>query len=87
MEKTNEELKRIGAELAELRRQRGLTLRALSAQCGVSFENISRIEKGRYNPSVAVLSKVLHALGARITLDNSAPPMDNTAATPSPTDT
>lgn len=87
MEKTNEELKRIGAELAELRRQRGLTLRALAAQCGIANESISRIEKGHYNPSVAVLSKVLHALGARLTVDKSAHPMDNASATPSPTDT
>ena len=86
MENTNEELQRIGAELAELRRERGLTLRALSAQCGIANENISRIEKGRYNPSVAVLSKVLHALGARLTVEKYTLPSDKVSAMPSPID-
>jgi transcriptional regulator with XRE-family HTH domain len=54
----------IGANLAEIRRKRGLTLDKVSELSGVSKAMVGQIERGESNPTVATLWKV--ALGLRI---------------------
>jgi transcriptional regulator with XRE-family HTH domain len=54
----------IGANLAEIRRKRGLSLDKVAELSGVSKAMIGQIERGESNPTVATLWKV--ALGLRI---------------------
>ncbi len=54
----------IGANLAEIRRNRGLTLDKVAELSGVSKAMVGQIERGESNPTVATLWKV--ALGLRI---------------------
>jgi transcriptional regulator with XRE-family HTH domain len=54
----------IGANLAEIRRQRGLSLEKVAEMSGVSKAMVSQIERGESNPTVATLWKV--ALGLKL---------------------
>ncbi|MDT8900802.1 helix-turn-helix domain-containing protein [Anaeroselena agilis] len=54
----------IGANLAEIRKQRGLSLEKVSELSGVSKAMVSQIERGESNPTVATLWKI--ALGLKI---------------------
>ncbi len=54
----------IGANLAEIRRKRGLSLDKVAEMSGVSKAMVGQIERGESNPTVATLWKV--ALGLRI---------------------
>jgi transcriptional regulator with XRE-family HTH domain len=54
----------IGANLAEIRRKRGLSLDKVAELSGVSKAMVGQIERGESNPTVATLWKV--ALGLRI---------------------
>ena len=49
--------------LRETRRQARLSIRALSAQAGVSASTVSRIEAGRMDPTVGMLTRLLDAVG------------------------
>jgi len=53
----------IGPSLRALRKQRGLSLRALAALCGLSANTISLVERGKTSPSVATLHRLATALG------------------------
>lgn len=59
---------RIGQELSKARTDRGLTVRALAEKAGVSYQNITKIENGRYNVSIDILGDVLDAMGCEITI-------------------
>ena len=56
----------IGRRVAEIRQAKGLSIRQLADLCGVSAQNITKIEHGRYNVSVDILGKICDALGCRI---------------------
>lgn len=60
-----DELK-IGGRLRELRRERGLSLRALSRCTGVALSFLSAVERGGASVSVAKLKTVLEALGSNL---------------------
>lgn len=60
---------RVGAEVADARKRQGLSVRELAERCGVSYQNITKIEKGKYNVSIDILGKICSALDLRITLD------------------
>lgn len=60
--------KRIGQLIAEARRKQGLTLRELAEKSGVSYQNITKIENGRYNVSIDILGKLCRALYLKIDL-------------------
>lgn len=62
----DEILKKVGGELAGLRKNAGHTTRSLADVSGVDFSSIGRIERGEYNASVLVLSKILDALDYEI---------------------
>lgn len=57
----------VGGRLRVLRQRRGLSLRDLAAQCDLSVNTISLIERGQMAPSVVTLHKLSTALGVKIT--------------------
>lgn len=57
----------LGNRLRELRRQHGLSLRALAEKSGLSANTLSLIENGKTSPSVATLQQIALALNVPIT--------------------
>jgi transcriptional regulator with XRE-family HTH domain len=57
----------VGNKLREMREERGLSIRALARQSGLSANALSMIERGRSSPSVSTLYKVADALNVPIT--------------------
>ncbi len=55
--------------LRDARRSAGLTQAALAARAGTSQATLSAYEAGRKQPSLATLSRVLEAAGARLTVE------------------
>lgn len=64
---------RIGKQIAKLRSESGLSTRQLADKCGVNFSNIGKIERGAYNVSIDILSKVASVLGYEISFDKRSP--------------
>jgi ribosome-binding protein aMBF1 (putative translation factor) len=54
---------RIARNLIELRKQRGLSLLALSVQSGVNYQTLEEIELAHALPSIGVLWKLARLLG------------------------
>lgn len=54
----------LGAALRKLRKAQGLTLRQMTARCGLSQPFLSQIENGKAMPSLLALHHVAQALGA-----------------------
>jgi len=54
---------RIGRQIRELRRARGLTQEQLGERAGLSYKFIGEIERGMGNPTVATLLSISEALG------------------------
>jgi transcriptional regulator with XRE-family HTH domain len=64
----------IGNEIRRLRRRRGWTLRELAERSGIAEPNISQIERGRVDPRLSSLQRLLGALDAELTTqDRKAP--------------
>ena len=57
---------RIGASIRNLRIEKGMSLRELAEKSGINHSNIVKIEAGRYNVSIDILTKICDALGAEI---------------------
>lgn len=57
---------RVGQKIFEARKKRHLTQEELASLCGVNRVNISKIEKGAYNVSIDILSKIAFALGCAV---------------------
>lgn len=57
---------RIGMRIAALRKDKGYSTRQLADLCGVNFANIGKIERGAYNVSIDIMSKVAGTLGYEI---------------------
>lgn len=55
-------------QLKEVRRDQGMTQAYLAELVGTKKSNISRLESGRYNPSLDFLIKVAGGLGKEISL-------------------
>lgn len=53
-------------QLREVRRGQGITQERLAEMVGTKKSNISRLESGRYNPSLDFLVKVAGGLGRQI---------------------
>lgn len=60
------ELPSLGQRIREERVQRGVSLRALASEVGVSASMISQIENGKSQPSVSTLYAITTALGVSI---------------------
>lgn len=65
-EKKQENRIRIGSQVATIRKEKGLSIRELAEACGVTAQNITKIEHGKYNVSIDILGKICDALGCRI---------------------
>lgn len=52
----------LGARVRELRRDRGLTLKALGREAGLSHPFLSQLERGLARPSVASVERIAEAL-------------------------
>jgi predicted XRE-type DNA-binding protein len=59
---------KLATELILLRKRRKLTQRQLSALSGIQQSEISRIEAGAGNPTLATMSVLVRALGAELRL-------------------
>lgn len=57
----------VASRLRELREARGISMRTLAAQSGLSANALSMIERGKTSPSVSTLYKLAGALGVSIT--------------------
>lgn len=66
------ERERIGRLLADKRNEAGLSVRALADLAGVSYQNITKIENGKYNVSIDILSKITNALNCKLDIVNKA---------------
>ena len=55
-------------QLKEVRTSSGITQQVLAERVGTKKSNISRLESGRYNPSLDLLVKVAEGLGREITV-------------------
>ena len=59
---------RIGNRIKQRRLELGLSLRRLSAICGVPFNSISQIENGGWSASIDIISQICSALNLLIEL-------------------
>lgn len=55
-----------GLRIKELRHNAALTLKQVSEKSGISITNISKIERGDYNPSLQIIIKLLAAMNCRL---------------------
>ena len=61
-------------QFLELRKKRKMTQKELAAAAGIDQSEISRIEKGAANPTLATLQTLVRALGAELRImDRKAP--------------
>lgn len=54
--------------LIEARLEAGMTQKQLSEKTGINQSNLSRIERGNGNPSVATLERIAAALGKKVSI-------------------
>lgn len=64
--KREEERKRIGQRIAEIRKQQGLTQQGLADKAGLQRTHILRLEQGTYGATLDVLSAIADATGHQI---------------------
>lgn len=62
----NEDRKRLGARIKEIREEMNLEAKQLSLITGIDAANLSRIEQGKSSASIDTLSKIANALGYKI---------------------
>lgn len=62
----DQERKRIGRRIAELRKEQNLTQAQLADRCGIQQAHIARIETGRYSVGLDTLAQIATALGMTI---------------------
>ena len=66
MEGTNATREEVAQQLREVRKSQGMTQELQADRVGTKKSNISRLESGRYNPSLDFLVKVAGGLGKQI---------------------
>lgn len=59
----------IGQRIAQLRKEKGLTILELSEITGLDNSNIGKIEKGKYNVGIDILGRIADALGVEIKIE------------------
>lgn len=55
---------KIGPRLKQMRTRAGLPLREVGDRCGIAASYLSSLERGGSSPTLATLTKILHALGS-----------------------
>ena len=58
--------KRVGGNVAKLRKQRGLTQEALAQSAEIKQTYLSEIENGKRNPTLGMMERIAAALGADV---------------------
>lgn len=66
MQENNHARQEIASQLRQVRKEQGMTQERLAEKVGTRKSNISRLESGRYNPSLDFLEKVAGGLGREI---------------------
>ena len=66
MQEHNNARQEIAEQLRQVRKEQGMTQERLAEKVGTRKSNISRLESGRYNPSLDFLEKVAGGLGREI---------------------
>ena len=56
----------VARQIKDVRKEQGMTQESLAELVGTKKSNISRLESGRYNPSLDFLVKVARGLGKQI---------------------
>ena len=56
-------------QIVKVRKAKGITQRQLSISTGITQADISRIERGVRNPSIAVIEKLVKGLGMRLKIE------------------
>jgi len=59
----------IACQFKELRKNKNLTQAQLAKKTGIEKGQISRIENGKYNLTLATINKIAAALGAKVSFD------------------
>lgn len=57
---------RIGSHIAELRKSKGLSQVKLAELANLTLSNVVRIELGKYNTGIDVLSRIADALNCKL---------------------
>jgi transcriptional regulator with XRE-family HTH domain len=68
---------RFGARVRELRHVRGLTLKALGREAGLSHPFLSQLERGLARPSVGSVERIAHALDVPVSSLWTRPPIES----------
>ena len=66
MQEHNHARQEIASQLRQVRKEQGMTQERLAEKVGTRKSNISRLESGRYNPSLDFLEKVAGGLGRKM---------------------
>ena len=66
--KKNNNRERIGSKLRQIRESRGLSQLRLAEFAGVNRSTVIKIEGGKFNPSLELLSRLAEPMGARVEL-------------------
>ncbi len=66
MIKREEERKRMGQRIAEIRKQQGMTQQELADKAGLQRTHILRLEQGTYGATLDVLSAIAGVMGYKI---------------------
>lgn len=61
-----EERRRIGSRLKEIREKKGMEAKSIARLAGIDPSNLSKIEAGRYSVGLDILSKIASTIGANI---------------------
>ena len=61
-----QERKRIGGKIADLRKARGMTQQQLADMAGLAQQNLARVETGRYSSRLDTLAAIADALWCQI---------------------
>jgi transcriptional regulator with XRE-family HTH domain len=69
-------------QLISARNEANITQKELAERTGITQSNISRLERGNYNPSLAFLKRLAEGLGKEIHIEFREPPapLETTAA-------
>lgn len=59
-------VERLGRQIANMRKARGMTLVELAARSGITRQKLAEIEKGSPTVSINLYAKVLAAMGAEL---------------------
>lgn len=57
----------LGTKIKKLRESRGMSQAVLAHRAKITREYVNRLEAGRYDPTVGVLTRIAKALGVPVT--------------------